>query len=1386
MNSKLYGHILLSLLHLLSQSKNLFVNAQEPTQTIKTDDGYLLERFDTEVYTMNSAEQKCNARNAWLVRIKNTNMQNKINALLSGATAKNPNGNYFIGLTKVSGSWKWTDENHAAWPTNWASGEGDDGSTCASINYDDGKWTDITCYAFRRYICQSELLTITPTYQVMVVVRGNTVSINVKIRSYDGAIGLKVFKLPDKTNRVLAVTNVGSSHTYITPPINDFQSVIYEFVVTLTADSRSYTRSAKVRLNVHYPVNITNIFPTAISSPVTSGLNYVTCEASGAPSAQVVWIRNGTSVPSSRDSSVYQWKPTGKSILYIMNAVLSDTGTYTCRATNNIGEPAQATTDEREIELTVYGPPVIINGKVEECSVGGKVTIEWKPNNQTIGVVHRISATREGDTIANYTQNITAQTFQTTIIEKLAPYTNYTIKITVCPDECITKLHAQTVIKTGIGIPNPVTDARVEKISDQQCNITWSWLESIPKADTTLEVDEEAKLVQLSPSLTQQILSTNYTYKATELDSYRVQVKTKPNRNYTFYVKAKSCAGGSNRVAAVGKCVTDVAAPENVPPPSTIPPTGNSQTRTIQITMPDETNGPISCIFIVMKYGGNTSEDAQVTTDQLERASEAALADASDGKEYLAMAIQRSTIEGFVVEKTLGDGTSSTCDIPSSVSSTDSSRKRRSAMQTITGKNLKLEMGATYTYYAVTSTTNGTKVWLKQSSSVSFEHKKAEGNSMIWIVGVVIALVLLILIIIIVVCFRKRRGEKYDDVTYIKETNTAVIRAPSLSTREDEGDVYANVGAQVDDSRSTTLIALKDLFSVFEDQNANNGTKFFNEFTKMKQEAVTTFTTKLASKESLRKKNRYKNILPFDLSRVHLKGEDEESYINACYVHGYSKSKKFIATQGPLSSTVNDFWRMIVEQKSKVIIMLTKCFEAQKRKCEKYWPDLGKTQKYGSVKVSCDDDRSYGGYNIRIFKISHGDSPAYQVEQYHFLNWPDHGVPITTSSFYRFYEGCMESHGNEDYPIIVHCSAGAGRTGAFIGYDNLIEEAARTNHVDIYQCVIKMRQQRLDMVQTSDQYKLLHKFLLEYHLFKDTDSDEFGIKAKIQEDKKSANGTSKIMQEFENVKIASSISKISAKNAEKYKVVIKWQPEDEEEKTSINANHIEAYNESIRMIACEGPVLSNDDNFWRAIFDNDVTTIVMLDDQNRRETQYWPINEGEPCRAGRGLVQLLKSSPNAQYVERHFLMARDGKKKSITQFHIPGLNPTACPKDVTAFVEVIHKIQTKAERRDLSTILVHCRDGLGKTGAFCAILNLISRLKVEEKADVFRVVKDLRDCRAGMIQKLEEYRFCYKALKHWFNNDYKESAVEENAYENTAQSKQQEEAIYENHQPGNK
>eukprot|EP00112_Aurelia_sp_Birch-Aquarium-sp1_P007509 Seg1819.1 transcript_id=Seg1819.1/GoldUCD/mRNA.D3Y31 product="Tyrosine-protein phosphatase non-receptor type 9" protein_id=Seg1819.1/GoldUCD/D3Y31 len=257
-------------------------------------------------------------------------------------------------------------------------------------------------------------------------------------------------------------------------------------------------------------------------------------------------------------------------------------------------------------------------------------------------------------------------------------------------------------------------------------------------------------------------------------------------------------------------------------------------------------------------------------------------------------------------------------------------------------------------------------------------------------------------------------------------------------------------------------------------------------------------------------KNRYRDVHCYDHTRVKLKVIDEDDfsdYINASYVDGYQEPKAYVCTQGPLSNTAFDFWRMILEKKPSVILMITRCIERGKEKCYKYWPEEGKTINFRSISVqnlgvvNSDD---YVARNLEVQceegKVSH------KVTHFQFIGWPDFGVPSSAeklldilSQVRAFQNLTIERNGpqepsshasstvdsaisNHQPPLVVHCSAGIGRTGTFITIDVSLRELDATGTVDIQNTVQRIRRQRAFCVQTEEQYAFCYTAVLEYCL----------------------------------------------------------------------------------------------------------------------------------------------------------------------------------------------------------------------------------------------------------------------------------------------------------------
>ncbi|XP_008291530.1 tyrosine-protein phosphatase non-receptor type 22 isoform X2 [Stegastes partitus] len=268
------------------------------------------------------------------------------------------------------------------------------------------------------------------------------------------------------------------------------------------------------------------------------------------------------------------------------------------------------------------------------------------------------------------------------------------------------------------------------------------------------------------------------------------------------------------------------------------------------------------------------------------------------------------------------------------------------------------------------------------------------------------------------------------------------------------------------------------------------------EFARLKSQSTKyrtdkTYPTKAAEKQENIKKNRYKDILPFDHSRVKLTlttAKNDTDYINASFIKGVSGSRAYIATQGPLPHTVVDFLRMLWEYNIQVVVMACREFEMGKKKCELYWPQY---QKESFVcepfTVYCDSEEKKGDYLSRTLRLTHRNSSR-TLKQLHYVNWPDHGVPDSIPPILDMLHEMRSYQVHDDIPICIHCSAGCGRTGALLAIDytwNLLKKQAITSDFNVYDLVQTMRTQRPSVVQTKEQYELVYrtiKLLFQKHL----------------------------------------------------------------------------------------------------------------------------------------------------------------------------------------------------------------------------------------------------------------------------------------------------------------
>uniref|UniRef100_A0A8C5I4B1 Receptor-type tyrosine-protein phosphatase n=1 Tax=Gouania willdenowi TaxID=441366 RepID=A0A8C5I4B1_GOUWI len=538
-----------------------------------------------------------------------------------------------------------------------------------------------------------------------------------------------------------------------------------------------------------------------------------------------------------------------------------------------------------------------------------------------------------------------------------------------------------------------------------------------------------------------------------------------------------------------------------------------------------------------------------------------------------------------------------------------------------------------------------------------------------------------------------------------------------------------------------------------------------------------------ASKEENKEKNRYVNILPYDHSRVHLsslEGVPDSDFINASFINGYQEKNKFIAAQGPKEETVNDYWRMIWEQNTATIVMVTNLKERKECKCAQYWPDQG-CWTYGNIRVSVEDTMVLVDYTIRKFCIQQvgdvsGKKPQRLITQFHFTSWPDFGVPFTPIGMLKFLKKVKACNPQFAGPIVVHCSAGVGRTGTFIVIDAMLDMMISERKVDVFGFVTRIRAQRSQMVQTDMQYVFIFQALLEHYLYGDTELEVTSLESHLAKLYAPSSGAgSGLEAEFKkltSIKIQNDKMRTGnlPVNMKKNRVlqIIPYEfnrviipvKRGEENTDYVNASFIDGYRQKDAYMASQGPLQHTIEDFWRMIWEWRSCSIVMLTELEERGqekcAQYWP-SDGSVV-YGDTSIEIKREEESESYTVRDLLVTnnRENKARAVRQFHFHGWPEVGIPTDGKGMINIIAAVQKQQQQSGNHPITVHCSAGAGRTGTFCALSTVLERVKAEGILDVFQTVKSLRLQRPHMVQTLEQYEFCYKVVQEYIDafSDY--------------------------------
>ncbi|NXJ14496.1 PTPRK phosphatase, partial [Odontophorus gujanensis] len=381
--------------------------------------------------------------------------------------------------------------------------------------------------------------------------------------------------------------------------------------------------------------------------------------------------------------------------------------------------------------------------------------------------------------------------------------------------------------------------------------------------------------------------------------------------------------------------------------------------------------------------------------------------------------------------------------------------------------------------------------------------------------------------------------------------------------------------------------------------------------------------------------------LPDDHCRVLLQSSDTGSdYINASYVDVGTLTQCFpLPSQGPLPGTVADFWQMVWQEKTSIIVMLTGLVEQNKIKCEQYWPE--QQQVYGDFTVTLSNTRTTTGLITRLFCLQKaGCALPRAVEQFHYLQWPDHRVPRNPAQLLylvemvnknvsesptgpvlvhcRYWDGSAQALGQgwpgQYHPLFCVLSAGIGRTGTFIALDFLLKMAKAEGKVDVFHCVQKLREQRICMVQTKEQYAFLYEVLLEGLLCGCTGVPVERVATHVSclqgSETKSQNNA--LEKEFKAVqKFSELFQLLPCREAEKpsnqpknrnpgilpadsFRPILASSLNADSSPSYINAVFVSTYSMEDRLIVTQLPFSSTLVDFWALVWDYSCTSVVVL------------------------------------------------------------------------------------------------------------------------------------------------------------------------------------------------
>ncbi|XP_064109516.1 receptor-type tyrosine-protein phosphatase alpha-like [Macrobrachium nipponense] len=518
-----------------------------------------------------------------------------------------------------------------------------------------------------------------------------------------------------------------------------------------------------------------------------------------------------------------------------------------------------------------------------------------------------------------------------------------------------------------------------------------------------------------------------------------------------------------------------------------------------------------------------------------------------------------------------------------------------------------------------------------------------------------------------------------------------------------------------------------------------------------------------------RKKNRYRNNLPYDETRVKLSiiNDDPSSdYINANHIQGYS-SIKYIATQGPMDqslSTVKDFWRMIVEQQVTAIIMVSSFEEGQSKVAQ--YMNYEETLEFGNYSTQVVSSLQRPHFTVSQIQVFVDGKPEHIVTHYHYTNWPDHGVPDEEYSISYLITFFLNTH-DDGGGVVVHSSAGTGRTGSVLMVLLLHEMLKIEGNIDPIEVLIRLRGGRGHLVENIDQYNLALMITEELLFGNITAVTPFDLKNDLR------SLLPRASSEFEKVK--SMLTPLSYKYSSSQAVRhlnrnpdilpsdnhrVYLQKTNGEESQYINAVQIHGFKKKDRFLVTEHPLRETQARFWRMIMEKRCPCVVLINHYAENSEEEFPSilpEDGKEMNVSGYKITVCSPVPSGSDLMEYTVTVENpgvqGLCHTLTAYVVLNWeygSPT--PGSPNVLLNLADKLLQPGALSNPGPTLLCCGDGVTGCGLLVGLIFILQRVHNEDVADIYRAVVKLLRYRYQFITCKEQYAMLYYAASNYLKD----------------------------------